>query len=258
MKVSATVITTEFDRKLAALARSVGVETPQLVRGEARLLAAQAMVLTQPFGRGVKQKKFIEGSIERDFKKAIKPLKEDSFTNERMKGFIRKNKFKAAENFLKHVAKRDNAKVVPFSKEIHKDHRWTGKRSQQVFTLEEKKWKSRLAELKKRAGYIKAGWAVAYLHFGGTTVPAWIRRHLGYAAGSADSTRLIGSKPTAIFKASVAFADEFRILFEVAVDRRVAAMSRKLRQIMRGYSYAWKNGALATYKPKIPAEMEPQ
>lgn len=258
MKMQTSVVSSEFSRKLADLARSVGVETATLVRGEARLLAAQAMVLTQPFGRGTKQKKFIEGTIERDFKNAIKPLKEDSFTNERMKGFIRKNNFKAAQNFLIHVAKRDNAKVVPFSKEVHKDHRWRGKRSQPVFTLEEKKWKTRLAELKKRAGYIKAGWAVAYLHFGGTSVPAWIRRHLGYAAGSADSSRLIGSKPTATFTASVAFADEFRISFELAVDRRVRAMSRKLQQIMRGYSYAWKNGALAVYKPKLQPEPEPQ
>jgi hypothetical protein len=33
-------------------------------------------------------------------------------------------------------------------------------------------------------------------------------------------------------------------------------MAKKLKNILNGYSYAWKNGSLATWKPKPDPEAE--
>lgn len=254
-----------FGRGMKELARVTGIEVVDLVRGQARLLANTAMVIQQPYGKGLKQKRFIEGAIERGFRRAIKPIyasgegggKNEWHAPSLQKHIKDKNRL-AMEHALRAMGGRTSgAQVVNFDKSIHKNNRWKKKLPgalQRVYTLDTNAWKQRLDELKKRAGYVKAGFAKAYLALGGRSVPAWIRRHLSYARGSVDAMQLISPKPSVTFGATVPHDDEVRIQFERAIDRRERQMVRHVKNIMAGHSFDFKNGVVRVWKPKPERE----
>jgi hypothetical protein len=258
----------QFVKNAESLRAAMREHGPQLIAGESKLLAAQAMVLQQPYGKGTRQKKMIEGSAERGLRRTVKPVFASGKGNGKnewhapdLQKPIRTKKYAAVqEAFRKMGGRMTGATVVPFDKETHKLNRWKNKLSKEqyrVYTLDTAAWKRRLRELQKRAGYIKASWAKAYGKLGGHRTPTWIRRHVGYAKGFADTDKLHSSNPSVTFGGISKVDAETRASFQEAINRRAKIMARKLRLLAKGYSTAWKNGSLAVFKPKIPVESEP-
>lgn len=267
MKPTVRVDDLAFGRGMKELARVTGIEVVELVRGQARLLANTAMVLQQPYGKGKKQQKIMERAIERGFRRTIKPIyasgegggKNEWHAPSLQKAIKEKNRL-AMEHALRAMGGRTSgAQVVNFDKSIHKNNRWKKKLPgalQRVYTLDTKAWEARLEQLKLRAGYVKAGFAKAYLALGGGKVIGWIARHIRHARGSVDTMRLMGAKPSVTFGATVPYDDVVRIQLERAIDRRERTMIRHVKKIMSGYAWAFNNGVIKTWKPKIPAERE--
>lgn len=268
MAVTINVDPSRFVKNVESLRAALARHGPMLLQGEAKLLAAQSMVLQQPYGRGTRQKKMIESSVEKGFRRTIKPVfesgkgggKNEWHAPELQKPIRQKQYRQVQEAFRKMGGRMAGATVIPFNKEIHKNNRWRyplSKDQYRVYTLDTSAWKARLRELRRRAGYIKASWARAYGQLGGFRVPAWVRRHVGYAKGFADLNRLHSANPSVVFGGVSRFDKATKLSFQEAVNRRAKVVARKLRLITRGYATAWKNGSLAVYKPRIPQEAEP-
>lgn len=254
----------QFDLNIGKLAQAVGKEMPQLVRGEARLLMAEAIVQTRPLGRGSKAKQAQEKSIEREFKRIISPVRPASecggpyrWHDPNLQKLIKKKNAEGLEQAFRAIGGRMGNAVVmrEFDKDAHKLQR--GRQSKRkVYTLDYQAWRRRLSELKKRAGFTKAGWGISYLALGGTSLPLWIRRHIGYAKGHVNLSMLESNNPAVDMYASVPgkAGVEFRATFGRAVFNRHRIMLRKIKAILNGHSFDWKNGVVRTWKPKAEPE----
>jgi len=256
-----------FNRKMLELARAAKVDVAALVKSQSMLLAREVMVLQQPYGTGLKQKRMLEKSVERGLRRTIKPIYalgegggKNEWKSERLQKLIRSKDPKKVEAALRAMGGRTKtAKVITFSKDHHKANRWKypqPKASGNVYTLDTAQWKARLRELKQRVGMLKAGWALAFIKLGGNParVPGWIKQHLLRVKSYIDISGIHLNDPIVKMTARAMEAQDRRGSFALAVARRGDQMNRLVKAISRGWSFAWKNGSLSVWKPKPTTE----
>lgn len=266
MKLKFDVHTELFLDRLEELSDIMGREVGDLVRGEARLLMAQAMIETPPKGKGLSVKRRQEAQIERGFKKIVSPVRpasdaEDSkyrWHDPKIQKLIKKKNADGLQQVFNAIGGRmSRAIVMPFfDKDAIKQLRGNKKNGPKLYTFDYPAWKRRLKELKDRAGFTKAGWAISYIALGGTRVPAWIRRHIDYARGSIDVSALDGPNPSVTMFAKLGgnSGADFMDGFRSAIIKREQTMFKKAKAILNGHAYDWKNGVVRTFKLKPEPE----
>lgn len=176
-----------------------------VVDQQAKLLAIQCMHYTPPFAGGVLPSAGADGSTKADQKAGVEAVKRDIFrtmtppselfrsgyTSKFLEKIVKKRDMKRVQDYLDNVKspKLNKYKVAQFDPQLHQSKRIRGNRyrpePQHKLVLDERFVQRYVKEMQKRVGYMKAGWAVAVQKFGGNA-PAWIKRLLGDASGTAE------------------------------------------------------------------------
>jgi len=209
----------KMHRKMREYERVVGQEMPQIVKREARLLCVELGRQTQPFGNKKDSKDVVESGINVGLGGLFFSV--DKVTS-RTRNLLSISEAKA----FRKANKRKGRAV-----RLHQSKRMTIMQADRAKLL---------AELKKRAGWAKAGWAKCAQLIGVTSnplrgFPAWVKRHVAAAPGYVTDKTRSGWNPRVTFSNQVKYASSVISAFQVRnasnVQRgkMIRSMSRAIR-----------------------------
>lgn len=209
----------KLHRKMREYERVVGQGMPLIVKREARLLCVELGRQTQPFGNGSDSKSVVEAGI-----------------NIGLGGL-----FFSVDKITKRTR---NLLSISEAKEFRRANKRKGRAVRlslpEKKTILERDRAKLFAELKKRAGWAKSGWAKCAQLIGVTSnplrgFPAWVKRHVASVPGSVlDKTRS-GWNPRVTLSNRVKYASSVLSSFQVRnatnVQRgkMIRSMSRAIR-----------------------------
>ena len=257
MQPTVTVDSSQANLNMIKLARAVGVEANELVRGEARMVARDLIRLTPPFGTS--RRSYLQGlrATTNDFTKAVRPLREAAWKNEGIKRAIRNQDVSTLRTIFSRSASLKGKSVEHFNKQLHRGaqnnrYRILNGRAHKVITPNFPQWHQRLKELQSRVGWMKGAWAVSFLLLGGRSVPSWIRKHTSANREAVTDLRgLLSDAPTVVIGTRNKGAKK-QMGYNVsrAVSRAGNRMYDKFIKIMLGHKWDMKNGVVRIHKPK--------
>jgi hypothetical protein len=202
-----------------------------------KLLALDFMFVTPPFanpqgGDSKADQRIGEAAVERDISNAITPWDRvftEDFTNKRMEDYIRRKDYDKLNRAMENFPKLRAWKAEPFDPKFHLDKRLSGNRyripkSQKILTADTQKWNRYVKEMKKRVGWVKAGWGKCAAALGGK-VPGWIATHIGYSRGVVTVKEAAeGGFPSIEISNEVPYIEDLQHRYEYAIKNRVERM----------------------------------
>jgi hypothetical protein len=244
--------TTPVSKVLTQLAEARKIELPEAVRDNARLLAVEFGRRTQPFGT---RQEAGEARVEKDIGKIIKTEEDGpgamigAVTNARIKARLEQlaseNRWDVVETIFRNIgflnSWGDMEYVGAGLRQIHQRNRnprtgRTVRKASKLFFAEAGTLQSYIAEIQRRVGMSKGGWAAAAAEINTSSrtgrFPAWVTRH--QANGSATDNTNNLNEPTVTLTNSVPWVDRILPLTERirAQQIAVAKMKKQIAKIL--------------------------
>ena len=259
MNLTATVDATRFNDQMARLkdaligAGKMG-DAATVVQDEARRFVQTVMRFTPP-------KTLAQGrkAVARDIRRAMTPVEPKMFTSPKLRDRVREilsegefkkeltvaRRSKRTSAYAQLVELMDSAggwkkwRVERFDSKLHtkvRDNRGRVQRAKRVLVMEANLHKKYVADVQKRVGTMKSGWAPALRSLGGANeIPSWVARHTnnpGFVVNNiADS-----AVPSVTIGNTAKGVGQLRHFVQGALDARANAMGKRIRLILSGYA----------------------
>lgn len=233
MTPTITIDSTKFNSDVLALSVALGKDASIVAQDEARLLLQQCIRLAWP-----KTPKQGKKAVMRDIRRAALPMSEDIFESEALKKVARRNDPNAMRDTLEKIPGWKKWRVEPFTPSLHqkaRDRRGRVQRGQRVIAYPKQDVNAYIKAKQQNVGRQRAGWAPAFLKFGGK-LSAWVRRHVSGARGFVTDMTDNKTKPgfeAGNFALGIG-ATEAGV--RKAMRVRQSAVARRLKLILSGYS----------------------
>jgi hypothetical protein len=182
MKFSVDSNVPEYGHALGEFIRFYAVSIAQALRYQGKLLAQELIKKTPPDTRAQGRH-----AVERDIKRAVRPLRPQDFKSKKIRSLIRKRDYQALEAVFRRFPDSSdlrNVSVVPFDPKLHteiRDRRGRVKKFQRKATPDYNEVREYIAHTQSHVGQAKGGWAASFIGLGGRPA-AWIAQHA--SAGS--------------------------------------------------------------------------
>lgn len=243
MSISIDINHSAFGARLEKWARTAGLEMPDAIRTQTRLLLKQVISFTPP--QSLAQGR---AAVARDITRSMTPIDLNDFPNERMRDRV--NKLAAERNVQSLQALFRNTKtwkawkVEQFAPQLHKfarDRRGRVQRSKRVFVPEtftsgranssRNQWAAYVKHMQAAVGRLKAAWGPAYKAVGGT-LPSWVGRHQEVSGAVIDNLR-DATRPSITFRNYATGVGQLERPFRAAFNARFRAVTADIRRILR-------------------------
>jgi hypothetical protein len=182
MKLTVDSNVSQYTEALGEFIRFHAVGIAQALRYQGRLLVQEIIKKTPPDTRAQGRH-----AVERDIKRAIRPLRPQDFESKEIRALIRKRDYHGLEAvFRKFPESSDlrNVSVVPFDPKLHaevRDRRGRVQRFKRTATPDYNRVAEYIDRMKGHVGQAKGGWAASLIGLGGRPA-AWIAQHAGAGA----------------------------------------------------------------------------
>lgn len=167
----------EYANALREFMQFYSIEIPKALRRQGRLLAQELIKKTPPNTRAQGRR-----AVERDIKRAVRPLRPQDFASKEIRRLIRKRDYgalQAAFRYFRGNSDLQNVRVVPFDPKMHteaRDRRGRVKRFQRKATPDYEEVAAYIKQVQAHVGEARGGWAASLLALGRRPA-GWIAEH---------------------------------------------------------------------------------
>lgn len=244
-----TVDVGNFNAAIANIIATSKRERPEkaITEQQVRLLSTDFMHYTPPFAGGAiddnssmsDYKAGVE-SVKRDILKTMTPpsiLFKGGYKDKYLEKLVKQRDVQKLEAYFKNVKSSalNKYKVKAFDPQLHITKRGYGggykPKYQFVFTPDEKLLNQYIKDMSKRVGYLKAGWALTVVGFGGK-VPNWVNDDAYFAKGGYVIEKDEPGNYVVRFWNNSSTISKYTSNYNIAIRKRTNAMARQYKDYM--------------------------